>query len=237
MSRIARIVLENLPYHITQRGNGRQLVFFDAPDYRLYLDLLRTYAGDAGLRVWAFCLMPNHVHLIGVPERADAMASALGRTHADFARHFNLKNRSCGHMWQARFFSCPLGPTHLWRAMAYVERNPVRAGMVEHAAQYEWSSARAHLGLAKADGFLELAACHTEYTQSQWNEVLDAGTEEEAFRRRLQEASRRGRPLGSDEFVRKLESRAGRELRPLPAGRPRKARAKGDGQLVLDIGI
>ena len=111
MSRIARIVLENIPYHVTQRGNGRQRVFFDAQDYRLYLDLLRSYAEDAQLRLWAYCLISNHVHLIAVPECADAMASALGRTHADFARHFNLRGRTCGHVWQARF-SCPLEAGH-----------------------------------------------------------------------------------------------------------------------------
>ncbi|MGA3190447.1 MAG: transposase [Bryobacteraceae bacterium] len=136
MSRIARIVLENIPYHLTQRGNGRQQVFFENQDYRLYLDLLRNYSEDAHLRLWAYCLMPNHVHLIAVPERPEAMASALGRTHADFARHFNLRGRTCGHVWQARFFSCPLESAHLWRAAAYVERNPSRARIVKHPGEY-----------------------------------------------------------------------------------------------------
>lgn len=236
MSRIARIVLEDIPYHITQRGNGRQQVFSDAQDYRLYLDLLRAYAKDAQLRVWAYCLMPNHVHLIAAPGRGDSMASALGRTHADFARHFNLKRRTCGHVWQARFFSCPLESAHLWKAMAYVERNPVRAGMVERARQYEWSSAWAHLGWAGLDGFIDLCAWREQYSQPQWAEVLEFGIEEEAFGRRLQEASRRGRPLGGAEFVHGLEARAGRELRPLRPGRPRKAHREENGQLSLKIG-
>jgi putative transposase len=237
MSRIARIVLENIPYHVTQRGNGRQQVFFGAQDYRLYLDLLRVYAEDAQLRLWAYCLMPNHVHLIAVPERANAMASALGRTHANFARHFNLRKRTCGHVWQARFFSCPLEAVHLWRAAAYVERNPVRARMVEHAGQYEWSSAPAHLGLAVHPGFLDLSAWQAEYTQQRWSDVLETGVEEEAFGRRLQEASRRGRPLGGHEFARELEKRTGRELRPLPVGRPRKQDREDAGQLSLEIGV
>ena len=109
MSRIARIVLEDIPYHITQRGNARQQVFFDRQDYDFYLDLLRHYAEDAQLRLLGFCLMPNHVHLIAVPDRSTSMASALGRTHADFARHFNFRHRACGHVWQARYF-----PAH-WR--------------------------------------------------------------------------------------------------------------------------
>ena len=100
MSRIARIVLEDIPYHVTQRGNGRQQIFFDRQDYRLYLDLLRIHAEDAQLQVWAYCMMPNHVHLIAVPQRAQAMASTLGRTHADFARHFNLRSRTWGEKGQ-----------------------------------------------------------------------------------------------------------------------------------------
>jgi len=237
MSRIARIVLENIPYHITQRGNRRQQVFFEPRDYRLYLDLLRDHADDAQLRLWAYCLMPNHVHLIAVPQRPEAMASALGRTHADYARHFNLRNRTCGHVWQARFFSCPLDPAHLWRAAAYVERNPSRARLVDHPGEYPWSSAALHSGLAANTGFLDLSAWQAEYTQQRWSAVLETGVEEEAFGRRLQEASRRGRPLGSQEFARTLEHRAGRPLRPLPVGRPRTRRSEEDGQLSLEIGI
>jgi putative transposase len=230
-------VLENIPYHITQRGNGRQRVFFDAQDHRLYLDLLRGYAEGARLQLWAYCIMPNHVHLIAVPERAEAMASALGRTHADFARHFNLRKRTCGHVWQARFFSCPLEAAHLWRAAAYIERNPVRAGIVEHAGQYEWSSAPTHLGLTANLGFLDLSAWQTQYTRQQWNEVLETGVEEEAFGRRLQEASRCGRALGGGEFVRELEQRIGREFRAQPVGRPRKQEYGDDRQLSLEIGV
>jgi len=237
MSRIARIVLENIPYHVTQRGNGRQQVFYDRQDYQLYLDLLRVYAEDAQLQMWAYCLMSNHVHLIAVPQRPDAMSSTLRRTHADFARHFNLRNRTCGHVWQARFFSCPLDPAHLWRAAAYVERNPVRARMVEHAWQHAWSSASTHVGRTANPGFLDLSAWQAEYTQQRWREVLETGVEEEAFGRRLQEASRRGRPLGGGEFARELEKRTGRELRPRPVGRPRKQPSGDDCQLSLEIGV
>ncbi len=126
MSRIARIILEGVPYHITQRGNGRQQVFFEDRDYILYLDLLRNNCTEERLSIWAYCLMPNHIHLITMPERAAAMAQAMGRTNADFARYYNLRKRSRGHVWQARYHSTPLDASHLWRAMAYVERNPVR---------------------------------------------------------------------------------------------------------------
>ena len=237
VSRIARIALEGIPYHITQRGNGRQQVFFDDHDYALYLDLLHSYSRDAGLGLWAYCLMPNHVHLIAVPLRPNAMASALGRTHSDYARHFNLRKLSCGHVWQARYFSCPLEGAHLWRAIAYVERNPVRAGMSRRAEHYQWSSARQHLGLDAAGLLVDLSAWRAEYDQHRWRDVLETSVEDEAFGQRLQEASRRGRPLGDEEFTKVLERRAGRVLSSLPVGRPRKRQEKADDQLSLKIGI
>jgi putative transposase len=139
--------LEDVPFHITQRGNGRQQVFFEESDYRLYLDLLSRYALQAKLEIEAYCLMPNHVHLIAVPRRLNAMASVLSRTHADYARYFNLKLRTCRHVWQSRYFSCPLADSHLRNAIAYVERNPVRAKLAASADQFPWSSARQHLDL------------------------------------------------------------------------------------------
>jgi REP element-mobilizing transposase RayT len=101
-----------------------------------------------GVALWAYCLMPNHIHLICVPGNGQSLAAALGRTHADYARHFNIEGRSCGHGWQARYFSCPLEGVHCWQAMAYVERNPVRAGLAAQAADYRWSGAAAHTGVA-----------------------------------------------------------------------------------------
>lgn len=236
MSRIARIALEGIPYHITQRGNGRQQVFFGDRDYSLYFDLLRSYCAEADLRVWAYCFMPNHVHLIAVPHRPNGMAFALGRTHADFARHFNLRRRTCGHVWQARYFSCPLDTAHLWRAMAYVERNPVRARMVEHAEQYPWSSARLHLGLTDGAGFADLTTWQAEYTCQRWRRVLETSVQEEAFGERLQQASRRGRPLAGDDYVQALEQRTGRALHPRSVGRPRKPDTGEGTQLTLEIG-
>ena|SRR5258708_6624388 len=165
------------------------------------------------------------------------MASALGRTHADFARYFNLKKRSCGHVWQARFFSCPLETTHLWRAMAYVERNPVRAGMVDEAERYQWSSASIRLGLTEMPGFLDLAPWQAEYTRVRWKKMLDDGLEEEAFGERLRQANRTGRPLGGDEFIRGLEGSTGRQLKARPAGRPKRSGEKENAQLSLGIGV
>lgn len=142
MSRISRIHLEGVPYHLTQRGNARQQVFFEDRDYLLYLDLLKHNCREEHLSIWAYCLMPNHIHIVAVPERNTSMAQAMGRTNADFARYHNLRKRACGHVWQARYHSTPLDSSHLWRAMAYVERNPVRARLAACAEEYQWSSAR-----------------------------------------------------------------------------------------------
>ena len=215
-------MLEGLAYHITQRGNGRQQVFFGDSDYLLYRDLLRSNALQSGLVLWAYCVMPNHIHLIAVPNGPQSMARALGRTHADYARHYNLQRRSCGHVWQARFYSCPLENAHLWRAMAYVERNPTRANLVAEAGQYPWSSASAHVTGSDGEELLDLRYWSQYYTPARWAEVLRTNVEEEQFGERLHQATRHGRPLGDEQFVKELEVRSGRVLRPRSPGRPRK---------------
>jgi putative transposase len=203
MARIARIAVEGVPYHLTQRGNGKQRVFFADADYRMYLDLLRRYSGAHALDVWAYCLMPNHVHLIVVPKRESSMAKALGRTQAEYAKYFNLVQRSCGHVWQARYFSCPLDGAHLGGAMAYVERNPVRAGLVEDALTYRWSS---HFGTSDPAGIVRPEAWQQDYP------ALD----DEQTAEQIRAATRLGRPLGQPAFIEKLEANTGRRLRPKP---------------------
>jgi putative transposase len=222
MSRIARVVVPDVPYHITQRGNGRRVIFYTDADRQTYLDLLKRYTEKYRVIVWAYCLMSNHVHLVAVPERPDSFSRALGRTNANYACYRNLVDRSCGHVWEARYFSCPLDRAHFWRAVAYVERNPVRAGMVETAADYRWSSAPAHLGEQPALPLLNLSEWQSHYDTFRWREVLRKGVDEADFQERIREASKRGRPLGSETFIKNLEEQAGRKLRPNPAGRPRK---------------
>jgi len=236
MSRIARIVLEGVPYHVTQRGNGRQQVFFEDRDYELYSGLLARGCAQAGLVVWAYCLMPNHVHLIVVPERRSAMPQALGRVHADYAKYYNLKRRTCGHVWQARYFSTPLDGVHLWQAMAYVERNPVRARMVGGAEAYPWSSARMRRD-GSGNGLIDLERWRESYDWPRWRAALAGSIDEEAFGVRLREASRRGRPLGGEEFTDQLEERSGRKLRARPVGRPKETERDERDQMAFGFGV
>jgi putative transposase len=222
MARIARFVAEGLPHHVTQRGNARKIVFEDPEDRRVYLNLLRSYAEEHRLSIWAWCLMTNHIHLLAVPRTPTALARALGRTHSDYARYRNAKSGNCGHVWQARYYSCPVDAWGVWPVMAYIECNPVRAGLVESAEGYPWSSARAHIRDCDESGFLEMAQWRANYTAARWRETLRVGVEDEALQERLRSATLTGRPFGSDEFAVGLELAAHRSLRPNRAGRPKK---------------
>ncbi len=136
MARFARVVAVGPPHHVTQRGNNRQVVFQSDQDRALYLKLLREQSARRRLSIWGYCLMDNHVHLIAAPLSEESLARALRQTHADYARYANVKRGAVGHFWQNRYFSCPMEDGHCWTALAYVERNPVRAGKVQEAELY-----------------------------------------------------------------------------------------------------
>ncbi|HPD16451.1 MAG TPA: transposase [Planctomycetota bacterium] len=221
MPRIARIVIPGLAHHVTQRGNNRQDVFFTDDDRAAYLALLARHAREFGLRVLGYCLMTNHVHLVAVPEAEDSLARAVGRTDFVYAQAVNRLHGRCGHLWQNRFHSCPLDEAHLAAAVRYAERNPVRARMVRLAWRYPWSSAAAHVGEAgDPSGLLDLAAWRERWSAAEWRELLRSDPAEEELLG-LRFRTRRGRPLGSDAFLGRLEAALGRRLRALPVGRPR----------------
>ena len=144
MGRIARVVVPNRPHHVTQRGNRRMQTFFCDDDYRAYLALLIEACGQCDVRVWAYCLMPNHVHLILVPRTSDGLAAAVGQVHQRYTRRVNLREGWRGYLWQGRFASFVMGDDYVLSAAAYIERNPVKAGLVDRAEDWPWSSAAAH---------------------------------------------------------------------------------------------
>ncbi|HUT36557.1 MAG TPA: transposase [Planctomycetota bacterium] len=223
MPRVARIVIPGIPHHVYQRGNNRQDVFFTDDDRELYLDLLAREAGRHGLQVLGYCLMTNHVHLIAVPAADDSLAKAVGRTHVVYSQAINRLHGRVGHLWQGRFGSCALDERHLVVAMAYIERNPVRAGICRLPWTYRWSSAAPHAGTAPGGGPLDLAAWRQHWPPDVWRELL-RGREDADATDALRRSTTRGRPLGADTFLSKLEARLGRRLRPFPVGRPRKRR-------------
>lgn len=219
MPRVARIVVEGYPHHITQRGNYRQTVFSGSKDYRFYLDRLNEYLERYELSVLAYCLMPNHVHFVAIPEEKDSMAKTFNACHMRYAHYFNKKNGVTGHLWQGRFYSCVLDDAHLYAAIRYVENNPVRAGLVKRAWDWEWSSAREHV-LKKRDGKVKLRELKVFIEITDWETYLtqeDKTSEIEAIRKH----TLTGRPLGRESFVSGLENRFGKRLRALPRGRPR----------------
>jgi len=178
--------------------------------------------------------MTNHVHLIAVPERADSLAVLLRRVHGRYAQYYNTRWGRTGHLWQNRYFACLLEPDHLWTALAYVERNPLRAGMVRWAADYRWSSAAAHLSGVDETGILDMEWWRREDRGEEWDQVL--GEEELEASSALRRCTYAGRPFGNERFVSEMSQRFGRHWE---RGRPKKeptpaswARKSGD-QWVL----
>ncbi len=205
------MVVAGVPHHLTQRGNNRQDVFLVDADRRAYLDRLRQDCRECGVRLLGYCLMTNHVHLIAVPERTDSFGRAMRRAHSFYSQTFNRRYRRSGHLWQNRFFSCPLGPDHLLAALAYVDLNPVRANMVGHASEHPWSSARVHLA-NQADDLVDLALWREVRGHERWADALDRPPDAGTLSR-LRDATYSGIPFGDEEFVSGLERRIGRRLR------------------------
>jgi len=218
MARQARVVIPDAPHHVTQRGNRRQQTFFRDSDYLAYLHLAAEAFGEAGVEVWAYCLMPNHVHLIAAPGRPEALAQAVGTTHVRYTRQVNLRERWTGYLWQGRFASFPMDEAYLRQCARYVGLNPVRAGLVARAADGPWSSVRAHI-----DGRPDPLITPSRLAERLGDEAarfFEVDVEEEA-RRKLRRASSTGRPLGAAAWVKALEASTGRALAPRPIGRPR----------------
>ena len=225
MPRRSRVVIAGCAHHVTQRGNNLQDVFFADDDRRVFLALLAEAAERFELAVDGYCLMTNHVHLVVTPRREASLADALKRTNQLYAQYVNRLHGRSGHLWQDRFFSCPLDEVHFWRALVYIERNPVRARLCRKAWRWPWSSAGAHCGEKDRTGLLDLAGWGKRMDTQRWRNLLTAADDEKQLAR-LRLCTSRGRPLGSDSFISKLERVLGRRLRPLPVGRPNKAAKK-----------
>jgi putative transposase len=214
-------VFPGVPHHVTQRGNHRERVFFGASDCTTYLRLLKEQADFHELDVVAYCLMPNHVHLVVVPPKAASLHRALKAVNGHYAQHINRTNEITGHLWQGRYFSSPLDATYLLNAVRYVELNPVRAGMAAKAEEFEWSSAGAHCGIRR-DPLVDARPLLAELTGiADWSRWLaDGVADDSAAILRLN--GTQNLPCGSSEFIAQLEARAGRTLRYRPRGASRR---------------
>jgi putative transposase len=201
----------------------RRETFSSDSDRLTYLQLLWQNLKEAEVRLLGWCLMPNHVHLIAEPEREDSLALLLRRVHGRYAQYYNARVGRSGHLWQNRFFACVLSESHLWTALAYVDLNPVRAGMVENAAVYPWSSAPAHLSGVDPRGLLDEGWWHSNGPGDGWVEEL--GADYSVSDRLLRRCTHSGRPFGDEAFVKHMSERFDRHW---VRGRPRKHPARSD---------
>lgn len=222
MARFPRVVVVDVPHHVTQRGNARQVILGTDHERLTYMALLRQYAPLYGLSLLGYCLMSNHVHLIAVPHTQGALCQCLRHAHGRYAAFWNGQRCSTGHVWQGRFYSCPLDELHLWEALRYVELNPVRAGMVETPERWPWSSAAAHCGVASPDPMLEMQRWSKRWNVREWTSFL-AEAESPAELDALRCFTHTGRPLGTAEFVAELETAMLRPLARRKRGRRKEA--------------
>jgi putative transposase len=131
MARLARVVAADVPHHVTQRGNARGFILASDTDRSVYLTLLRENIESCRVSLLGYCLMSNHIHLVVVPRKAEGLARALRQTHGRYASYWNAVHGSSGHVWQGRYYSCPLDQAHLWEALRYAELSPIRAGLAQ----------------------------------------------------------------------------------------------------------
>ena len=221
MPHIARIVAVGLPHHITQRGNYRQDVFLDDNDRVQYLSWLKEYSTKFGLSILVYCLMQNHIHFIAIPNRKDSLSKTFNSSHMRYSQYFNRKRKVTGHLWQGRFYSCVLDEPHLITAARYIERNPVRAGMVKKPWQWRWSSAQAHIDNKRYLINLENLFKLIDMSKDSWREFIDSEDDPQTIED-VRKYTLSGRPLGTISFIEKLEKKFGRRLRALSRGRPKK---------------
>ena len=203
MPRTSRAVAVGYPHHVTQRGNNRQPIFFDDQDRLTYLDTFQHYASKFHLDVWAYCLMPNHFHLLVVPQNEESLASGVGLANQVYTRYINRKYFRSGRLWQNRFFSCIVGTDeYLWAVTRYVENNPVKAGLSKNAEDYRWSSARCHVEGA-LDSLLSRSDWLSEGELDAYRKFLLEDDEDDE--NMINQATRSGRPLCGPETLKKLE--------------------------------
>ncbi len=200
MARSRRIVGVDHPHHITQRGNRRQKTFLRRHDYRTYLDYLSAAKENANVDIWAYCLMPNHVHFVCVPRQSDSLARLFRDAHRRYTCHINKREGWTGHLWQGRFYSTVLDEPHLLAAARYVELNPVEAGLCRTAQEWPWSSVHAHLAaeddrLVDVQPMLDLVGDWRKYLKSASPTYMV-----EAIRRH----TKSGKILGCEDFASKV---------------------------------
>ena len=230
MPRIGRLVIPNYPHHVIHRGHNRQAIFACDDDYRHYLDNLAEWKNNLGCRLYAYCLMTNHVHLVIDPgDDPESLAMLMKRVAGRQTRHVNRLEGRSGTMWEGRYRSSIIcKDTYLLACCRYVEMNPVRAYLAGHPSEYRWSSFREKAGqleIVDPDPcFLGLGENEPQRQQAYEKWVLSAVPEGEW--ERIREAIQRGHLTGKHQLEEEVAEKLGIRLEMKKPGRPKKSLAQ-----------
>jgi putative transposase len=215
MARRARVIIPGLPHHVTQRGNRREAIFLEPGDEAVYLDLMSGQLRRHEVACWAYCLMPNHVHFILTPKDETGLARAVGEAHRRYTAFVGARGRWTGHLFQGRFGSVAMDEDHLMAALRYVALNPVKAQLVARAADWPWSSTRAHIA-GENTAYVDVAPALSRI--GDFNAFVAEAPQDEARWSAVLKAELIGRPVGAKAWVEQLERQLGRALSPQKRG-------------------
>lgn len=220
MARIARIVGAGYPHHIVERGNNRERVFANPIDYEKYLSFLLKYSDEKEVAVLAYCLMPNHIHLLVRPSGEETLAKMMQGVTLCYSKYFNRENGRTGRLWECRYYSTIIdGDSYLWTVTKYIENNPVRAGLAKNPEDYPYSSAKAHI-LRQKDPILK-EPLFNEDELGEYRRFVKL-EEDKRILERIRKQTRSGKPLGERGFLETLSEKMGWSLSFRAKGRPRK---------------
>jgi putative transposase len=226
MPRPLRVVDDGLIYHVINRGNNRQKVFGKAADFQAFLDALRDLKGRKPFRLYGYCLMSNHIHLLIQPV-GDSISRIVQSLLVSHTQRYHKHHRSSGHVWQGRFKSPVIqSDEHLLTVLRYIEANPLRARLTARADDYPWSSFRVH-GSGETSELIdplinyEELAPNPKSRQRRWSDKVHQALSEQTLAG-LRRSSETGLPYGDDNWVNKLSERLDLDLAIRPRGRPRK---------------
>ncbi len=231
MPRRPRVILPNVPQHIIQRGNNRQACFYADEDYLSYLEWLKEYSEKTDCKIHAYVLMTNHVHLLVSTDKAEAVGAMMKALGQRYVQYINKMYKRTGTLWEGRYKSCPTqAETYLLACQRYIELNPVRANIVNHPAEYRWSSYAVNAQGAKPErGDGEIVTPHPLYQALGADDASRQAAYRELFRYQLdigvvdeiRKATNGNYALGNALFVQQIEEALGRRVTAGKAGRPK----------------